>query len=78
MGTVQNFKEAAMFIFILALFLILPGACIPLALKSSFSSEELMQMGVYLEDYETTPIAPAEPVNRSQNGSSCLRTRLST
>ena len=70
--------EAAMFILILALILILPGACIPLALKSSFSSEELMEMGVYLEDNETTPVAPAEPVNRSQNGSSRLRTRLST
>ena len=44
--------EAAMFILILALFLILPGACIPVALKSSFSSEELIEMGVYLEDNE--------------------------
>ena len=67
-----------MFILIIALILILPGACFPLALKSFFSFEELIEMGVYLEDTETTPVAPAEPVNRSQSGPSCLRTRLST
>ena len=78
MMTVQNFMETAMFILTFVLTLILPGAFLPLALKTFFSSEELIGMGVYLEDTETTPVAPPEPVNRSQCEPSCLRTRLST
>jgi hypothetical protein len=67
-----------MFILVLMLILILPVTFLPMALKSLFSSEELVEMGVYLKDTETTPVAPAEPVNRSQSGPSCLRARLST
>ena len=67
-----------MFVLILMLILVLPGTFLPVALKSFFSFEELIEMGVYLEDTETTLVAPAEPANRSQSGPSCLRTRLST
>jgi hypothetical protein len=78
MMAVQNFMETAMFILTFVLTLILPGAFLSLALKTSFSSKELVEMGVYLEDTETTPVAPPEPANRSQSGPSCLRTKLST
>lgn len=66
-----------MFTFILAFIFILPGAFLPLALKTSFSSNELIEMGVYLEDMETTTVAHQELAYRSQSGPSCLCTSLS-
>ncbi len=55
-----------MFILILVLILVLPGAFLPMALKSSFSSEELLEMGVYLEESLSIPICLPDQVNNSQ------------
>jgi hypothetical protein len=57
-----------MFILILILILILPGTFLPMALKSRFSSEELVEMGVYLEESQTLPSPSEGQVNCSQGG----------
>ena len=60
-----------MFILILILILILPGSFLPMALKSLYSSEDLIEMGVYLEESQTLPSSSEDPLNHSQ--SSLLR-----
>ena len=60
--------EVHMLILILILILVLPGAFLPLALKSLFSSEDLIEMGVYLEESQTLPSSPEDPLNYSQSG----------
>lgn len=55
-----------MFILILILILILPGAFLTMALKSLFSSEDLIEMGVYLEESQTLPSSSEDPLNYSQ------------
>jgi hypothetical protein len=56
-----------MFIFILMLILVLPGSFLPMALKSFFSSEELIEMGVYLEESQTLPSPSEDPSTSSQS-----------
>jgi hypothetical protein len=56
-----------MFILILMLILILPGTFLPLALKSLFSSEDLIEMGIYLEESQTLPSSNEDPLNCSQS-----------
>ena len=67
-----------MFIFILILILLLPGVLFPLVLKTSFSSFELYEMGVYLEDSDFMPASYHNRVNTTQAGITCLCTSLST
>lgn len=43
-----------MFTSILILIPFLTVALLPLAIQTRFSSDELIEMGVYLEDFETT------------------------
>ena len=57
-----------MFTLVLILILFLPGAFLPMALKSLFSSEDLIEMGVYLEESQTLPSSPEDPLNYSQSG----------
>lgn len=54
-----------MLIPILILILVLPGAFLPMALKSLFSSEDLIEMGVSLEESQTLPPSSEEPFNYS-------------
>ena len=56
-----------MFILILILIIVLPGAFLSMALKSSFSSEELIEMGVYLEESQTLPSTSEDQLNCSQS-----------
>jgi hypothetical protein len=49
------------------LILVLPGAFLPMALKSLFSSEELIEMGVYLEESQTLPSPSEDPSSYSQS-----------
>jgi hypothetical protein len=42
--------EVAMLLSIIVLILLLPAVILPLLLKTSFSSDELKEMGVYLEN----------------------------
>ncbi len=56
-----------MFILILLLILILPATFLPVALKSFFSSEELIEMGVYLEESQTLPSSSEDPLSYSQS-----------
>lgn len=44
-----------MFISIIILILLLPVVILPLVLKTSFSSNELNEMGIYLENPAITP-----------------------
>ena len=55
MGTVKT--EASMLAFILIL-LLLPGAFVPVAIETFLTSDELMEMGVYLEDIQSRYISP--------------------
>jgi hypothetical protein len=61
MGTVKT--EASMFTFILILLILLPGAFIPMAIETFLTSDELMDMSVYLEDIHPRG---ASPWSRSQ------------
>ena len=75
---IENVKaQIAMFAILVTLILFLPITVLPLALKTSFTSSELMDMGVYSEDSEPAPDPGKEPANSSQNGKSCLYTTLS-
>ncbi len=56
-----------MFILILILILVLPGTFLPLALKSLFSPEDLIEMGVSLEESPTLPPSSEDPLNYSQS-----------
>ena len=56
MGTVKT--EAPMFTFILVLLLLLPGAFAPVVIETFLTSDELMEMGVYLEDIQSRYISP--------------------
>lgn len=49
--------EASLFTFILIL-LLLPGAFVPVAIETFLTSDELMEMGVYLEDIQSRYISP--------------------
>ncbi len=60
-----------MFILMLLLIIILPGAFLPLSLKGLFSSEDLIEMGVYLEELQTLPSSSEDPINYSQSGFLC-------
>ena len=55
MGTVKT--EASMLAFILIL-LLLPGAFVPVAIETFLTSDELMEIGVYLEDIQSRYISP--------------------
>ena len=55
-----------MFTLVLILILFLPGAFLPMALKSLFSSEDLIEMGVCLEESQTQPPSLEDPLNYSQ------------
>ena len=46
-----------MLAFILIL-LLLPGAFVPVAIETFLTSDELMEMGVYLEDIQSRYISP--------------------
>jgi hypothetical protein len=68
-----------MFVLVIALIVFLPVAILPLALKTSFTSRELSDMGVCLEDtqsIQTLPEATRE-VKTSHTGHSCLLNSLS-
>jgi hypothetical protein len=67
MGTVT--MEAAMFILILILILLLPVAALPLVLGTFYSSGELMDMGVYVENAQSIPTPARDPINGPQSGS---------
>ncbi len=67
-----------MFTLILLLILFLPGAFLPVALKTLFTPNELNEMGVYTEDWESIPATQNKPLDTSRSGHSCLVTRLST
>jgi hypothetical protein len=56
-----------MLILILTLILVLPGAFLPMALESLFSSEDLIEMGVSFEESQTLPSSYADPLNDSQS-----------
>jgi hypothetical protein len=56
-----------MLILIFILILVLPGAFLPLALKSLFSSEDLIEMGVSLAESQTLPSSFEDPLNYSQS-----------
>jgi len=49
--------EVAMLLSIIILILLLPVTILPLLLKTSFSSDELQEMGVYLENPARIPSA---------------------
>ena len=69
-----------MFILVIALFLFLPVAVLPLALKTGFTPGELSDMGVCLEKIQSTGLLPPEPketVQASQAGQACLCNGLS-
>jgi hypothetical protein len=53
--------------FILILILVLPGAFLPMALKSFFSSEDLIEMGVCLAESQTLPSSSEDQLNCSQS-----------
>ncbi len=57
-----------MFILILMLILILPVTFLPMALKNTFSSEELIEMGVDLEESSTLSYSCEEQLSCSQSG----------
>jgi hypothetical protein len=56
MGTVKT--EASMFTFILILLLLLSGAFVPVAIETFLTSDELMEMGVCLEDIQPRDTSP--------------------
>ena len=69
-----------MFILVITLIVFLPVAILPLALKTRFTSKELSDMGVCLEDtpfIPPLPEAPRERVKTSHAGHSCLFNSLS-
>jgi hypothetical protein len=69
-----------MFISVIALIVFLPVAVLPPALKTGFNSEELIDMGVCLENIqsiEPLPETPREKVKTSNAGHSCLFHSLS-
>lgn len=69
-----------MFILVISLFFFLPVAVLPLALKTSFTSRELNDMGVCLEDTQSIPPLPEatrEKVKTPHAGQSCLCNSLS-
>jgi len=66
-----------MFTLILLLILFLPGAFLPVALKTLFTSHDLNEMGVYMEDSQPMTAIQKKPGNTSHNGTSCLVTSLS-
>jgi hypothetical protein len=55
-----------MFILII-LILFLAGAVLPLAIESLFSSDELIEMGVYLPDLQSMPATRSDQLSCSQN-----------
>ena len=59
MGTVKT--EASMLAFILIL-LLLPGAFVPVAIETFLTSDELMEIGVYLEDIQPRDTSPISMV----------------
>ena len=67
-----------MFAVILIFILFLPGAFLPVVLKTAFTSSELTDMGIFVEDMEERPIFHKTPSNRSHNGSTRLRASPST
>jgi hypothetical protein len=60
-----------MFILILTIILVLPGVFLPLALKSLFSSDELIEMGVYLEESQSLSFSSEEQSNCSRGNLLC-------
>ena len=59
MGTVKT--EASMLAFILIL-LLLPGAFVPVAIETFLTSDELMEIGMYLEDIQPRDTSPVSMV----------------
>jgi hypothetical protein len=57
-----------MFTSIPTLIIFLPGAILSLPLEGLFSSEELIEMGVYIDDLESIPATPGDHVNSSPSG----------
>ena len=56
--------EVAMFLSILILIFLLPFIFLPLTLDTFFSSNELNEMGIYMENLETTsPLPLTKPGN---------------
>ena len=51
-----------MFTFILILFLLLPGAFVPVAIETFLTSDELMEIGMYLEDIQPRDNSPISMV----------------
>ena len=74
----RNFMEAGMFILIFILVLFLPGALLPGAIKTFFSSEELLEMGVSLEDSQPGEVYPDDQVNSPKTSPLCPCAGLST
>ena len=68
-----------MFVLVIALIVFLPVAILPLALKTSFTSRKLSDMGVCLEDTQSIPTLPEAPreVKTLYTGHSCLLNSLS-
>jgi len=69
-----------MFALMITLIVFLPVAILPLALKTSFTSKDLSDMGVCLENIqsiEPLPAAPRKTVKTSHAGHSCLFNSLS-
>jgi len=61
-----------MFTFILILLILLPGAFIPVAIETFLTSDELMEMSVYLEDIQARDASPGEPIASSKGSPTCL------
>lgn len=58
--------EVTMLTLILIIILLLPGAFLPVALKVIFTSEELLDMGVYQEGLQSFEMAPQKPRTSSK------------
>lgn len=69
-----------MFALMITLVIFLPVAILPLALKTGFTSRELSDMGVCLEETQSIPPLPEAPGERAKilhAGHSCLFNGLS-
>lgn len=65
--------ETAMltFILIIILILFLAGTFLPIALEAFFSSDNLMEMGVYLEDFQPMTDSFRDQLNSLHSGPVC-------
>jgi hypothetical protein len=67
-----------MFIPILLLILLLPSAFFPLLLKVTFTSDELLDMGVYQEELQSFEVTPQRPCASRNSYPACTLNSLPT